>query len=186
MNPTQIASAEVVAVAADDRHRFSKIACEEIELVAGLGVKGDAHCGARVRHRSRVAADPDQPNLRQVHLIQSELHEELRGKGFRVGPGIMGENVTTRGIDLLRLPTGTVIKLGADALIGLTGLRNPCGQLDRYQDGLLAAVLDRDANGDLVRKAGVMAVVLRGGIVRPGDSLSVALPPEPHRRLERV
>lgn len=186
MNPTDRVVAEIVAVAADDRHRFSKTPREAIELVAGLGVKGDAHFGASVRHRSRVAVDPSQPNLRQVHLIQSELHDELREKGFRVGPAIMGENVTTRGIDLLKLPTGTVMSLGADAVVCITGLRNPCVQLDRYEDGLLAAVLDRDENGALVRKAGVMAVVMRGGLVRPGDAIAIALPPQPHHRLERV
>lgn len=179
-------TATVVAVAADSRHRFAKTPCDAIALVAGLGVMGDAHFGASVQHRSRVAADPAQPNLRQIHLIHSELHAELRAKGFAVGPADMGENITTCGIDLLALPTGAVLKIGEDALIAVTGLRNPCRQLDDFAEGLLAAVLDRHADGELVRKAGVMGTVLRGGTVRPGDPIAVAFPPEPYRRLERV
>lgn len=178
--------AHVLAVAAEAEHRFSKTTCDAIDLVAGLGVHGDAHSGATVRHRSRVAADPTQPNLRQIHLIHAELHDELRAQGFDVGPGTMGENVTTQGIYLLGLPTGTVLKLGSDALVAVTGLRNPCAQLDAHQDGLLAAVLGRDADGRLIRKAGVMAVVLRGGAVRSGDPITATLPPKPHHRLERV
>lgn len=177
---------EVVAVAAHALHCFSKLSREAIELVAGLGVKGDAHFGATVRHRSRVAADPAQPNLRQVHLIHSELHTELRAKGFEIGPAVMGENITTCGIDLLALPTGTVLRIGDDALVALTGLRNPCKQLDDHAEGLLAAVLDRAPDGSLIRKAGVMGVILRGGPVRPGDRIVAAFPPPPHQRLERV
>jgi hypothetical protein len=186
MNTGAESNGEVVAVAAHPDHRFSKSPREAIQLVAGGGVQGDAHFGATVRHRSRVAVDPSQPNLRQVHLIHAELHAELRAKGFDVGPAVMGENVTTRGIDLLALPTGALLKLGEDALVAVTGLRNPCRQLDDYAQGLLAAVLDRDANGGLIRKAGVMGVVLRGGSIRPGDRIAVACPPGPHRRLERV
>jgi MOSC domain-containing protein YiiM len=133
-----------------------------------------------------VARDPSAPNLRQVHLIHGEIHDELRAQGFDVTPGAMGENVTTRGIELLALPTGTRLGLGEEAVVELTGLRNPCVQLDRFQPGLMSAVLERDDTGALVRKAGVMAVVLRGGDVRPGDAISVELPPAPHRRLERV
>ena len=149
-------------------------------------MEGDAHLGAAVQHRSRVRADPTQPNLRQVHLIHSELHEELGERGFDVAPGQMGENVTTRGIDLLGLPTGALLRLGKQALIAVTGLRNPCNQLEGVQEGLMEAVLDRDADGNLVRKSGVMAVVLEGGEVRPGDTIAVELPPEPHRPLEKV
>jgi MOSC domain-containing protein YiiM len=176
----------VVAVHRDAEHRFSKVPVEAIALRAGLGVDGDAHCGAAVQHRSRVARDPAAPNLRQVHLVAAELLDELAERGFRVAPGVIGENVTTRGVDLLALPTGTVLRLGADALVAVTGLRNPCVQLDAYQRGLLPAVLDRDAEGRLVRRAGVMGVVLRGGTVRAGDEIAVALPPQPHRALEPV
>lgn len=176
----------VTAVASDGDHRFSKPQQGEIRLVAGLGVEGDAHFGAAVQHRSRVAADPSQPNLRQVHLIHSELHDELVGKSFDVGPGVMGENITTRGLDLLGLPTGTTLLIGAQALVSLTGLRNPCKQLDAYQPGLTGAVLDRDADGTLIRKAGVMGVVIASGTVRAGDPITVALPPTPHQPLERV
>jgi MOSC domain-containing protein YiiM len=142
--------------------------------------------GETVKHRSRVAADPTAPNLRQVHLIHAELHDELSAAGFRVEPGDMGENVTTRGIDLLTLPRGTRLLLGRDAVVEITGLRNPCAQLDRFQNGLMQAVLGRDADGNLVRKAGIMGIVVAGGEVRPGDAIRAVLPPEPHLKLERV
>jgi MOSC domain-containing protein YiiM len=167
-------------------HGFSKDSQPAIRLLSGLGVEGDAHCGVTVKHRSRVAQDPSQPNLRQVHLMAAELYDALRQGGFDVMDGQLGENVTTAGIDLIGLPAGTRLQLGADAVVELTGLRNPCGQIEKFRAGMLAAVLDRDANGELVRKAGVMAVVLVGGDVRPGDAVTLTLPPEPHRKLERV
>jgi MOSC domain-containing protein YiiM len=176
----------VASVSAHPEHSFSKPALPQISLLAGLGVAGDAHCGETVKHRSRVAQNPDQPNLRQVHLIHAELFDELSKKGFQVQPGDLGENVATRGIDLLRLPVGTKLKIGPEVVIELTGLRNPCAQIDNFQKGLLAAVLDRDAEGNLVRKAGVMGVVFKGGEVRPGDVISVELPELPHQKLERV
>ena len=176
----------VVAVAADGTHRFSKQVLDSIRLVAGFGVEGDAHAGALVKHRSRVARDPTQPNLRQVHLIQGELHAELRAQGFVVGPAEMGENVTTRGIDLLALPRGARLTLGAEAVVEITGLRNPCAQLDALHPGLMAATLGRDAAGALIRKAGVMAIVRVGGIVRTGDAIAITLPPPPHARLAPV
>ncbi len=154
-----------------------------ITLLAGLGVEGDAHAGKTVQHRSRVARDPAQPNLRQVHLLHSELLLELKARGFLVGPGQIGENILTSGVDLLGLPTDSILRIGESARVQVTGLRNPCVQLDRFQPGLMAATLDRDATGGLVRKAGIMAVVLQGGTVRPGDPIVVVLPPEPHRRL---
>ncbi|MDX1934488.1 MAG: MOSC domain-containing protein [Capsulimonadales bacterium] len=176
----------VTAVHRRETHSFGKETQSEIVLLAGLGVEGDAHCGVTVKHRSRVKRNPDQPNLRQVHLIHSELFEELSEKGFTVGPGDLGENVTTRGIDLLGLPTGTRLHLGETAMIEVTGLRNPCGQIDDFRKGLLAAVLDRDAEGNPVRKAGIMGIVLTGGILRSGDPIRAELPPEPHRPLERI
>lgn len=176
----------IVAVSRSSAHTFSKGAEASIRLVAGLGVEGDAHSGATVKHRSRVARDPTQPNLRQIHLIHAELHDELRASGFEVSAGEMGENVTTRGIDLLGLPTGARLVLGDSAVVEVTGLRNPCAQLDRFQPGLLAAVLGRDEHGGLVRKSGVMAVVLDGGTVRIGDPIRVELRPGPHRLLEPV
>jgi MOSC domain-containing protein YiiM len=178
--------AVVAAVSRSGEHTFSKPTEVVIRLVAGLGVEGDAHLGTTVRHRSRVARDPTQPNLRQVHLIHAELHDELRAAGFHVSAGQMGENVTTRGIDLLTLPTGTRLLLGETAVVEVTGLRNPCVQIDRFQRGLLAAVLGRDARGNVVRRAGVMGVVLAGGEVRPGDAIHVELPDPPHRPLEVV
>jgi MOSC domain len=176
----------VVGVQRDSTHRFSKPAAAEIRLLAGIGVEGDAHAGPTVRHRSRVRRNPSLPNLRQIHLIHGELHDELAGRGFDVCPGDLGENVTTRGVDLLALPTGTVLRLGREAEVELTGLRNPCVQLDRFADGLLGAVLDRDADGELVRKAGVMAIVRVGGSVRVGDPIAVQLPQTPHQRLRPV
>jgi MOSC domain-containing protein YiiM len=176
----------VTAVSRSAEYTFSKPNQGGITLVAGLGVDGDVHQGVTVKHRSRVARDPSQPNLRQVHLIHEELHDELRAKGFIVSPGEIGENVTTRGIDLLALPTGTRLHLGADAVVEVTGLRNPCLQLDKFQRGLQKAVLDRDEEGRLVRKAGIMSIVLTGGEVRPGDTIRVELPAEPHTALEPV
>ncbi len=179
-------TARVEAVHRSGGHHFSKQPETEITLVAGLGVVGDARQGAQVKHRSRVAADPTQPNLRQVHLLNTELFERVGAEGFDVGPGDLGENITTTGIDLVELPAATVLAIGPDALLAVTGLRNPCGQIDGFQDGLLAAVRRRDQGGGVTRLAGIMAVVVRGGTVRPGDPIGIALPPEPHHRLERV
>jgi MOSC domain-containing protein YiiM len=176
----------VEAVNRSPAHTLTKPEQSCIRLLAGLGVEGDAHMGATVKHRSRVARNPDQPNLRQVHLIHAELHDELRARGFSVCAGEMGENITTRGVDLLALPRGTRLRLGGEAVIEITGLRNPCAQLDTIQPGLLAAVLDRDAEGNLIRKAGVMAVVLTGGDVRPSDQITIELPPKPRRPLTPV
>lgn len=181
-----MSSGTVIAVSHDAAHACSKSVEPSIRLLAGLGVEGDAHLGVLVQHRSRVATDPNQPNLRQVHLIHAELFDELRDRGFHVSAGQMGENVSTSGLDLLGLPTGTRLHLGRTAVVEVTGLRNPCKQLDRFQPGLMAAVLGRDDRGRLVRKAGIMAVVLSGGEVRPGDAIRLELPPEPHRALERV
>lgn len=176
----------VVAVARDEGHRFSKPTLPAIRLLAGLGIEGDAHCGKTVKHRSRVAVDPTQPNLRQVHLIHVELFDELAAGGFSLRPGDMGENVTTRGIDLLALPVGARLRLGTQALVEITGLRNPCAQIEAFQPGLLKAVLGRDASGRLIRKAGIMGIVIEGGEVGPGDSIGITLPALPHRALERV
>ena len=179
-------SGVVAAVSRSPRHTLVKPNADSIRLVEGLGVEDDAHLGTTVKHRSRVARDPSQPNLRQVHLIHGELHDELRDTGFAVVPGQMGENITTRGVDLLRLPTGTRLRLGDSAVVEVTGLRNPCAQLDRIQRGLMAATLDRDEHGNLVRKAGIMGVVIAGGEVRPGDPILVELPPQPHPPLTPV
>ena len=228
----------VVAVSSNGAYEFSKPVRGEITLIAGLGVEGDVHAGVTVRHRSRVRADPAQPNLRQVHLMRAELFQDVRADGYDVGPGQLGDNVTTSGIDLLSLPCGTILRFGvagaaedgagaasraADAISGVldaaatarldeaatravaalvaaaervgddprpavvvTGLRNPCGQIDGFRPGLLKKVLGRDADGEIVRRAGVMGVVLRGGAVRPGDPIDVEPPPTPHQRLERV
>lgn len=176
----------VSAVCTSPSYTLHKPVRDVVRLLAGLGVEGDAHLGIYVRHRSRVRQDPTQPNLRQVHLIHSELHDELRNKGFDIAAGIMGENITTHGVDLLGLPTGTRLRLGATAIVEVTGLRNPCVQLDGIAPGLMAAVLDRDADGNLVRKAGIMGIVLASGLVRPGDPITIELPPEPHVPLAKV
>ena len=176
----------VTAVSRSGVHELSKVNEESIHLLKGLGVEGDAHMGETVRHRSRVARDPSQPNLRQVHLIHHELHDELGEAGLAVSAGQMGENVTTHGIDLLSLPTGTRLHMGATAVVEITGLRNPCVQLEQIHEGLMAATLERDEQGKLVRKAGVMGVVDTGGEVRAGDPIRVELPPEPHQALEPV
>lgn len=176
----------VVAVHRSPKHTFSKPAQTHITLLEGLGIEGDAHAGATVKHRSRVARDATQPNLRQVHLIHSELHETLRSQGFAVQPGDMGENITTRDLDILRLPTGTVLRFPSGAAIEITGLRNPCVQLDRFQQGLMQACLETDAQGNLVRKAGIMAVVLQPGDVHPNDAITVDLPEGSHEALKVV
>jgi MOSC domain-containing protein YiiM len=167
-------------------HTMSKQNQSEIRLLKGLGVEGDAHNGVTVKHRSRVAQDPTQPNLRQVHLIHAELHESLNAQGFKVVAGQMGENITTFGIDLLGLPKGSKLFIGALAIIEITGLRNPCNQLNGIQDGLMQAVLGRDEDGNLVRKAGIMGIVLEGGLVKQGDTIKVELPSEPYVKLDRV
>lgn len=179
-------SPSVVAVARDQHHHFTKPLCMSIRIVAGLGVEGDAHSGVTVKHRSRVARDPTVPNLRQVHLIHEELFAELRDAGFPVAPGDLGENVTTRGIDLLALPAGTRLQLGDTAIVEVAGLRNPCVQIDRFQAGLMKAVLGRDASGNLVRKTGVMCLAIADGDVHPGDPIRVVLPAEPHCALDVV
>jgi MOSC domain-containing protein YiiM len=179
-------NAMVAAVSRSAKHTLVKSNQDSIRLLPGLGVDGDAHQGVTVKHRSRVARDPTQPNLRQVHLIHAELHEELRAGGFTVTAGQMGENIMTQGIALLGLPIGARLCLGGAAVVEVTGLRNPCAQLDRIQPGLMAATLGRDEHGNLVRKAGIMGVVIAGGEVRPGDPIRVELPPQPHRRLAPV
>lgn len=184
-SPMPLSPSHVVAVARDDAHRFSKAPAASITLLAGLGVEGDAHCGITVKHRSRVARDPSQPNLRQVHFVHSELFEELKAKGFTIAPGEIGENITTAGIDLLALPVGTRLVMGT-AAVEITGLRNPCHQLDDHKSGLTHAVLDKDAAGNLIRKAGIMGIVLEGGTVQSGDAIRIELPPLPHRVLEKV
>jgi hypothetical protein len=181
-----IVGGKVTAVSRDDGHHFTKPVRDRIRLLTGLGVEGDAHLGVTVQHRSRVAQDPTQPNLRQVHLIHGELHDELRAAGYEVQPGELGENVTTRDIDLLALPTGTRLRLGAHAVVEVTGLRNPCLQIDRFQQGVLKEVVGRDEAGNVIRKAGVMGIVLADGDIRPGDPVTVELPQEPHRPLRPV
>ena len=176
----------VEAVSVSPTHGIGKGVGLSIRLVEHVGVEGDVHAGRTVKHLSRVRREPEKPNLRQVHLIHGELHDELREQGFDVAPGRMGENVTTRGLDLLALPAGARLRLGQDAVVEVTGLRNPCRQLEQVGTGLMSAVLDRDDEGRLVRKAGVMGIVVRGGEVRPGDRIRVELPATPHRRLEPV
>jgi MOSC domain-containing protein YiiM len=176
----------VIAVAQADTHRFSKRVVPQIRVVAGLGVAGDAHAGRRVRHRSRVRADPSRANLRQVHLIQAELFDALARRGYEVRPGDLGENVATRGLDLLGLPEGTLLRLGAEAVLRVTGLRNPCAQIEAFRAGLLREVLGRNAEGALVRRCGIMTVAVAGGIVAEGDPVAAELPSPPHRPLDVV
>ena len=176
----------ITAVSRSATHDFTKPNASSIELVAGLGVRGDAHLGETVQHLVRVREDPTKPNFRQVHLIHSELFDELRPAGFSLFPGAIGENVTTRGIALLALPRGTRLHLGDRAVVQVTGLRNPCRQLDRFQQGLMAAMLDRDAQGNAIIKSGIMGIVLSSGEVRVGDPIEAELPPEPRQPLGRV
>ncbi|MET8460855.1 MOSC domain-containing protein [Streptomyces parvulus] len=179
-------SGRVTAVSSNGEYSFTKPNRDSVRLLAGLGVEGDVHAGVTVKHRSRVAQDPTQPNLRQVHLMHEELFDEVGDAGFEVAPGELGENITTRGIDLLGLPVGTLLRIGDDAVLEVTGLRNPCLQIDHFRDGLLKRVVGRDEAGNVVRKAGIMSVVREGGVVRPGDHVEVRLPSGPHRPLDRV
>lgn len=176
----------VIAVSRDDVHRFSKPVVDEVTLVEGWGIEGDAHAGTTVQHRSRVARDPSQPNLRQVHLLHAEVFDEVAEAGFRVEPGQMGENVTTRGVDLLGLPSGTLLHLGDEACVRVTGLRNPCQQINGFEPGLLREVLGRDEDGAVVRKGGVMSVVVTGGVVRTGDRVRIELPTGEQQALQPV
>lgn len=185
-NKTHVPTGSILSVGRSQVHSFTKAPCAQIRLVAGLGVEGDAHAGATVKHRSRVAKDPTKPNLRQAHLIHAELFEELAGAGFAVAAGDLGENITTRGVDLLALPGGALLRLGPEAVVEVTGLRNPCAQIDGFQNGLMQAVLARTPDGRLIRKAGVMAIVRRGGVVKPHDAISIELPEGPHEPLEPV
>lgn len=177
---------KVLAVARDSGHYFSKPTIDSITLIAGLGIEGDAHLGEKVQHLHRIKKDPDVPNLRQVHLIHDELHQELNKNGFEITPGDMGENITTRGIDLLSLPQRTILKIGKEAEIEVTGLRNPCYQLNDFKDGLMQATLEKDSDGNLIRKSGIMAIVTKGGVVRPDDPIKVELPEKPFVALEPV
>jgi hypothetical protein len=179
-------SGVVTAVSRSGAHTFSKSNEPVIQLIAGVGVDGDVHAGATVKHRSRTRRDATKPNLRQVHLMHAELHDELAGAGFAVAAGDLGENVTTRGIDLLSLPVATRLQLGERAVVEVTGLRNPCRQIDDFQPGLLKKVLEREDEGGVVYRVGVMSVVVNAGAVRPGDEIHVILPPKPHHPLELV
>ncbi|NUP17214.1 MAG: MOSC domain-containing protein [Streptomyces sp.] len=179
-------SGSVTAVSSNGEYSFTKPNRDSITLLAGLGVEGDVHSGVTVKHRSRVAQNPDQPNLRQVHLIHEELFGDVGEEGFKVAPGELGENITTRGIDLLGLPVGTLLRIGGSAVLEVTGLRNPCLQIDNFQAGLLKQVVGRDEAGNIVHKAGIMSIVREGGVVRPGDTIEAELPSGPHKPLERV
>jgi MOSC domain-containing protein YiiM len=186
MTMDETAAPVVVGVSKDRQHRFSKQPCESITLLEGLGVAGDAHAGITVRHRSRVAADPTQPNLRQVHLIHVEFFDEAREHGYELAQGDLGENVLTAGLDVLALPRDTRLHLGERAVVRITGLRNPCQQINNFRSGLLKVAISRDANGELVRKAGIMGIVERGGTIAARDAIRVELPPGPHIPLDRV
>jgi MOSC domain-containing protein YiiM len=177
---------QIVSVSARNGHGLGKTVCDLITLIAGEGVEGDAHRGVTVKHRSRVAKDPTQPNVRQVHLIHAELLDEVASKGLAVKPGELGENILTRGIDLLGLTTGTRLHIGPDCVVQITGLRNPCKQLNGHSDGLMEALLDRAGDGVLIRKGGVMGVVIAGGAVRAGDDVKIVTPDGPFRALEPV
>ncbi|KAA3642974.1 MAG: MOSC domain-containing protein [Chloroflexi bacterium] len=180
MDPT------VIAVSSSAQHTFSKSTQPKINLIEGFGIEGDAHAGEFVKHRFLAKQDATRPNIRQVHLMHTELFEELNTKGFSVNPGELGENITTRGVDLLALPTSTKLRIGSQAIVELTALRNPCVQIDDFQKGLLKELVYQDEQGNLVRKAGVMGIILNGGEVRPGNTIVIDLPPEPHQPLAYI
>lgn len=177
---------KILTVSKKSNHSFHKTLCDEITLLAGLGVEGDAHMGKTVKHWSRVALDPTQPNLRQVHFIQNELFTELKQQGFTVKAGDLGENITTQDIDLLALPKNTLLHIGDHAIIKVTGLRNPCAQIDQFQKGLLKAVLGFNLDGSIIRKAGIMGIIISGGLAKAGDKINITRPPKPYEKLDRV
>ena len=179
-------SKEVTAVCTNSLHNFSKTIQTEIKLITMLGVEGDAHCGKYVKHQSRVKKNPKQINLRQVHLMQKELFDELLIEGFEIKPGDLGENITTSGIDLINLPKNTILNIGDQVQLKVTGLREPCWQIDSYNKGLLKKVVSKDQDGNIIRKTGVMTMVKSGGIVKKGDDIEVIMPKEPYYKLEVV
>jgi len=179
-------SGKVHSLSSSAQHSFSKHTTHQVEVIKGIGIKGDAHAGVKVKHRSRVAKDPNQPNLRQIHLIHLELLKELVAKGYTVNPGDLGENITTEGISILNLPKDTILKIGENVAIQITGLRNPCHQIDKFQKGLLKEVVGKNDAGDIIRMAGIMAIVLEGGMIKVNDEILVELPALPHQKLERV
>ena len=176
----------VVAVSSKPTHGVRKLQRERVTLIAGHGVEGDYHAGEFVRHRSRAARDPKQPNLRQVHLMHAELFDELAELGIAVGPGDMGENVTTRGLALLDLAPGTRLHLGSSAIVEITGCRNPCAQLNDVDERLLAQVAQKADDGSIIRKAGIMGVVIAGGDVRASDPIRAEAPADAKARLQPV
>jgi len=176
----------VHSLSISEQHTFSKNVLDEVEVIAGIGIKGDAHAGKTVKHRSRVAKDPTQPNLRQIHLIHLELLSELAAKGYHVKPGDLGENITTQGISLLDLPKDTILTIGKSVEVQITGLRNPCHQIDKFQKGLLKEVVGKNDAGEIVRMAGIMGIVLKGGIIKVNDAIHITYPNLPFERLERV
>jgi len=178
--------AQVFAVCLSPTHSMAKPVVDSVTLIKGIGVEGDAHSGKKVKHIYIAKRKPNKPNLRQVHLIHTELHDELSEKGFSVSAGQMGENITTKGIDLLNLPQDTILKIGDSSVILITGLREPCHQLNGVENGLMKAVLGKDENGGLIRKSGVMAVVLEGGEVKAGDEILMEFPDKPFEKLGRV
>jgi MOSC domain-containing protein YiiM len=177
---------KVKSLSLSSTHSFSKKVVENVTLVEGLGVEGDAHFGKTVKHRYLVKKDPTKPNLRQVHLIHYELIEELNEKGFSVSEGDLGENITTVGIELLNLPTDTILKIGVDAVIQIKGLRDPCVLIDRFQKGLLKAVIEKDKNGNVIRKTGVMGIVQKSGEIKIDDEIEIVYPQKPYMKLECV
>ena len=177
---------KIISLNKSPKHCLSKQPYASISLLKGLGVEGDVHMGKTVKHRSRVAKDPTQPNFRQIHLIPNELFTELRLLGFEVRAGEMGENITTEGINLLELPKDTILKIGLEAKIKITGLRNPCNQLNSIKSGLMQAVISKDASGNLIRKAGVMGIVIEGGVITLDDHIEIHLPSKPFEKLDKV
>ena len=166
----------VLSVSRDDKHRFSKPTVSSIRLVAGFGVEGDSHAGATVQHLYEKKRNPSAPNLCQVHFMAAELFDDLVPTGYTVAPGELGENVTTEGINLMSLPLGTQLHLGAQAVVSVTGMRSPCSLINGYQKGLMKQLIKTDAAGTVHRRGGIMGVVVRGGVVNPGDCIRVELP----------
>ena len=176
----------VFAICSSPKHGFSKQPQRSIRLLAGRGVEGDAHCGETVQHLYLKRRNPLAPNRMQVHLLQSELFDELAFVGYALTAGQLGENITTRGIGLLNLPQGTRLHLGGEAVVELTGLRTPCKLIEDFKPGLLKQVISRDAANKVLAKAGVMAIVLHGGDVHERSPIRVEYPAARHVPLQMI
>jgi len=161
----------VLALCRNENPGIPKIQVDSIQLVEEFGVEGDYHAGKTIRHRYLAKKDPDQPNHRQVLLIDAKILGDLDQRGIRIIPGQMGENIVCYGIDVMLLEIGTRFTAG-EALLEITEARHPCHQLNDSHPDLYQAVIE-EIGGEEIYSAGVFARVIRGGNVDAGNSIFV-------------